>query len=565
MLAWAYTLAASGEPDARDPEYYAREFRCQVLDFIACNPPRFGVNWASAMDVALRAVNWLAAYDLLRSALNAAVGASFDPAFETLFARSIYEHGRHICANLADHPSLQNNHYLAELAGLVFVGAYLPSSAETSAWLALGVRELERQVCRQFHPDGGNFESSTGYHRLSAELVIYTTALVLGLPPEKQAVLLSQAQTRNGAREVFSAEYRQRVARMATFTASITKPGGHVPQFGDNDDGRFLCLQPVMDGAGHIDRLDHRHLVAAANGLLRRPDLAIIAPEGEWLETGLVAKLARGLTISSESIPSAPPIGAVALAGQPGLGCRAFPDSGLYLYYSKRLYLAIRCECSAPSLISGHTHSDNLSFELAFDGQDFVVDPGAYLYTPLSGRRNQFRSAGMHNLLTWEGGDQNGAPQGQRGLFRFIPRFSAELLACDEARFAARLSGQGIVYQREITLAAGRIDGQETCTAPGEKTLRFHLAPGVQAVRLPYGLELTAGPASGSSTEGPASGHPQGTVRLQLTASPGRWTIAAGLYSPSYGVLQTAQVVELHSNDVKINWTIQAAPTDEKL
>ena len=604
MLAWAYALAsaeasaeaAGGEPGAGAPERYAREFRCQVLDFIACNPPRFGVNWASAMDVALRTVNWLAAYDLLRSAymppaLHAAVGASFDPAFEAVFTRSIYEHGRHIRANTpcgSDHPDLQNNHYLAELAGLIFAGAYLPSSAETSAWLALGVRELEIQVCRQFHPDGGNFESSTCYHRLSGELVIYTTALVLGLPPEKLAVLSGPAQP--GSRQVFSAEYCQRVARLAAFTASITKPDGHVPRFGDNDDGRFLCLQPVLDGAGHVDQLDHRHLVAAANGLLRRSDLASLAPEGEWFETGLVANLARGLTIPSESIPS---------AVQPDLGCRAFPDSGLYLYRSEHFYLAIRCECPAGARIGGHAHSDNLSFELACDGQDFIIDPGAYLYTPLPGRRNQFRSAAMHNLLTWEGGEQNGAPPGRRSLFRFIPRFKAELLAWDDSRFAARLSGQGIVYQREISLAKGRLDGQEMCTAAGEKTLRFHLAPGVQVVQFAGGLELSAGTPSGPSQEETASlaypagkagarthwpvlpamaggnpegergrwqaEHPQGCVGLRLTATSGRWSVVAGLVSPSYGVLQPAQVIELRSNDATINWTIEVTPTDEKL
>jgi hypothetical protein len=197
-------------------------------------------------------------------------------------------------------------------------------------------------------------------------------------------------------------------------------------------------------------------------------------------------------------------------------------------------------------------------------------------------RRNQFRSAAMHNLLTWEGGEQNGAPPDRRSLFRFIPRFKAELLACDDSRFAARLSGQGIVYQREISIAAGRLDGLEMCTAPGEKILRFHLAPGIQVVQGSAGLELTAGAASeplqkgtasGPPKEGPASlaylpeqaGHPQGCVRLRLTASPGRWTIAAGQVSPSYGVLQSAQVVELRSNDAKINWTLQAVPTYEKL
>ncbi len=41
-----------------------KEFQNEILDFIAANPPRWGVQWASPMDAAIRAINWLAAYDI---------------------------------------------------------------------------------------------------------------------------------------------------------------------------------------------------------------------------------------------------------------------------------------------------------------------------------------------------------------------------------------------------------------------------------------------------------------------------------------------------------------------
>ena len=56
---------------------------------------------------------------------------------------------------------------------------------------------------------------------------------------------------------------------MAEFTLDCTRPDGQVIQIGDNDNGRFLKLVQTVPE----DFLDHRHLVAALNGILCRSDL----------------------------------------------------------------------------------------------------------------------------------------------------------------------------------------------------------------------------------------------------------------------------------------------------
>ncbi|HEX2208438.1 MAG TPA: heparinase II/III family protein, partial [Longimicrobium sp.] len=330
QLAWAYALARAGEPGFRPAEAYVREFRGQVLDFIATNPPRFGVNWTTAMDVGIRAANWVVAYDLFRAA-----GAELDAPFRAELARSVHAHAAYLIRHLEWHAGTRGNHYLADVAGLLFCAAYLPRTAQTDAWLAFAVQEIIGETEHQFTPDGACFEASTAYHRLSAEMVVYSTALVLGLRDDKRAALAEYDAARHRVRpplrrgpmpmhplpggtgtSPFPPAHVERVQRMAEFTRDVTKPSGAIHQVGDNDSGRFLHLWPEhrpssvaevrarqanlagWDGLPHgavyweKDGLDHRHLVAAIDGLFGRAEFEAFAPGHP--ERGMVRALAGG-------------------------------------------------------------------------------------------------------------------------------------------------------------------------------------------------------------------------------------------------------------------------------
>jgi len=347
-LAWAYVLAKQGLQNISGPDLYRAQFRNQVLDFIAQNPPRFGVQWACTMDVAIRVSNWLVAYDLFR-----AYGATFDGPFARVFARSVYEHGLHIVRNLEWAVRLRHNHYLANIVGLLFVAAYLPATTETDTWLAFAIEELIHEVRAQFHPEGSNFEGSVCYHRLSAEMVVYATALVLGLPAKRlravRAVSLDTALRQMGLEaflirlcrlsdraedrlpksaspasgaSVFPSWYFERLERMAEFTMHVTKPNGHVAQIGDNDSGRFLKVMPAgrrlsarEAKAAHSnlndrygmseddpywmeDHLDHAHLVGAVSGPFDRKEFIEFGGANS-LDRALVQSLAGGRRIES--------------------------------------------------------------------------------------------------------------------------------------------------------------------------------------------------------------------------------------------------------------------------
>jgi hypothetical protein len=512
QLAFAFALSKQGFAGFLQPDRYMREFRNQVLDFIATNPPRFGVNWLCTMDVAIRVVNWLVAKDLYQ-----AFGAIFDQDFENLFCRSVYEHGLQIINNLEWFAYFRGNHYLSNIAGLLFVSAFLPSTPETDAWLAFAVQELISEVKSQFHTDGSNFEASTSYHRLSAEMVVYCTALVLGLPPEKQKAfskfdssmikvspglnpaplpsfpLPPTENQENTNYSPFPPWYFERLEKMAEFTMTITKPNGRITQIGDNDSGRFLKLFPTMNRLtvsqakalyAHIDsydelpgdeaywienHLDHRHLVAAFNGLFKRRDFREFSGE-DHPESNLVFRLSGDLhlnsyrTIQKSDAPKQVRIGneqdfvkkkgellkrtkhtAVRISIPAhdlsvDFFLNAYPNFGLYAFRSIDFYLCVRCGPIGQNGIGGHAHNDQLSIELHANGKDLISDPGTYLYTPLPNRRNEYRSVKAHFAPRVEGREPGNL---NLGLFRLGDEAKAECLYYSEKGFLGRHFGYG--------------------------------------------------------------------------------------------------------------------------
>lgn len=235
---------------------YAKEFANQVLDWIASNPPRFGVNWACTMDVGIRVANLLIAYDCFVSA-----GVKFEEAFERQFISSVVDHSWHIVENLEWSELRRSNHYLADICGLLVAAAYLPVSWQTDGWLAFAVQEMMVEADRQFLRDGGHFEASTSYHRLCGEMIAFCAALceslsqtrIQGLfradpnamcfePRLRASTGMDLERNYKLTGKLLSLEFYATLRRAAHFTRGMTKPDGTVIQIGDNDSGRFMRM-----------------------------------------------------------------------------------------------------------------------------------------------------------------------------------------------------------------------------------------------------------------------------------------------------------------------------------
>jgi uncharacterized heparinase superfamily protein len=502
--------------------------RAHIEDWIRANPRGVGVNWTCAMEVAIRSVAWLAVLGLFRGA------PQFDDAFLLDVARALWSHGRYIRCHLeVGSDGLTSNHYLADVAGLHALACGLGELRESEPWGAFARRALETEIERQVHPDGVDFERSLPYHRLVTEIFLH-------------AGLLARA-----GGHAFSNAYHERLSRMLEFTASATRKDGSVPQWGDNDDGRWLPL----DGYGTPAPHDHRHLLVLGGRFLGRDDL-----------------VAAGGSEGVEALWMLGPAVRKAAADPFGRDTRAFPDARYYLLRSADLHCAVPCGPVGTRGVGNHSHNDLFSVCVHAAGVEWIPDPGTGSYTGDPGLRDRLRSTSAHATLQLGTREQNALGEGLDGLFRLHERARPEVTAWRSDPEGARLEarhhgfasdGDRWVHTRSIAFhprerawllsdELRRETGDRPAVEPAY--LRFPLRPeiGVEVVdaldaRLGALLDSAAADRAprGSRCRWAARLAAEGSVfwiGLDLPAD-SRVGVESAPYSPSYGVTRPVAVV----------------------
>jgi len=362
-------------------EKYVKEFVSQIENWIKSNPPKFGVNWVCTMEVAIRAVNWIWGYYFFKDS------SSLTDEFIIKFLKSMLIHGRHIMGNL-EKGKINSNHYLSDLAGIVYLGVMFPEFKEAKKWREFGVSELIKEMDNQVYSDGVDYEGSTCYHRLVTELFISATVLCL-----KNRLMFEDGfggEKSTSKWFPFPDWYMQRLEKMIEYVMYYTKPDGKAPQIGDNDDGRLH----ILSNYGDWDRLDHRYILSMGAVLFENPDFKKMA--GEFHEEAFWLFGIEGLE-KFNSLPES----------NIELSSKAFLHSGIYIMRDKDLYVIIDCIPNNPKAPTGHVHNSRLSFELYAGDTTFIVDPGTYVYTADYKMRNLFRSTAYHNTVVIDGQEMN--------------------------------------------------------------------------------------------------------------------------------------------------------------
>ena len=115
------------------------------------------MNWAGPLEVAVRSLSWLWAYQFCRYW----EGNPSDVHLEVI--KSFYQHGTYLYRHLEFYTS-PNNHLVGEATALYLLGSFFPEFDESPAWRKRAWYVLVAETQRQFYEDGGSTEQATSYH-----------------------------------------------------------------------------------------------------------------------------------------------------------------------------------------------------------------------------------------------------------------------------------------------------------------------------------------------------------------------------------------------------------------
>jgi hypothetical protein len=450
-------------------ETLAEEFFAQVEGWRAQNPVGLGPNWSCAMEAALRATNLLAAFQLFRRSR-----ALDGPRLGGLLA--LFDaHGRHVRRNLEYSYIATGNHYLSDVAGLLWLGLCLPELEAARGWRAFALRELLRELDAQVLPDGADCEASTGYQRLVTELFLYS-------------FILCRA---NGVE--IEERHWGRVRSMLGYVRAYLRPDGRAPLVGDTDSGQVLPL-------ARRDADDHAHLLAVGAAVFKESGFKLYdepPAEVRWLLGAEGLRAYEGLETK----------------GPRAATSAVFGHAGACVLREGDLYLMLNASGAGLKGRGAHGHNDALSIEVSACGVSFLADPGTYVYTSDLKARGLFRSTAYHSTVEIDGVEQNTTDErtpfqlgdeSRPRVLDFAAGGGRDFAAAEHYGYA-RLAAGAVTHRRAVSLerAPRCFLVEDSFEGEGEHDFRFvfHAAPGLEVG--------TLGRAPSAIDEGGPSGNPE--------------------------------------------------------
>lgn len=335
-------------------EKYYSELKELFYDWNNHNHFLHGVEWTSAMEVAIRVNSWVYTYAFLKKT-----------ECEEELLKNL-EHGilvmvEYVLKHRARFSSA-NNHLIVEMYSVALVGII----ADCEYWKNEALKILTEELPRQNYSDGVNKEMSLHYQSFVMEAYGLLWLLML-----KNKIYIPEV-------------WKTYLTAMSEFVADSTDDFGLTMEFGDSDEGK------VLDLCGTIDN-HYSYVLNLMSCILDKK-----YTDSTWHEN-LNWVISETLKKEKEKEKYVP-----------GLVCSR-KEGGYTFLRSKdrRVLIGIDHADLGYGSIAAHGHADALSFQMFVDGKPIFVDSGTYNYHVTPKDRDYFRSTAAHNTVVIEGCEQS--------------------------------------------------------------------------------------------------------------------------------------------------------------
>ena len=333
---WA--LRAKAYYVTKDGKYW-QQLAYDVNAWCTKNPFLHGISWTSAMEIAIRAINWM--YTL---AFVQATGKDIPK-----LSAGIINMTEYLTKHYSRYSSA-NNHLLVEATAIGLAGY----AFHYKPWQTLAKRILTEELPKQNYPDGVNKELSLHYQTFGMEAYLLM-AHVSG-----------------------ETCWNDMLKHQAEFVAHSSWREKAVCEFGDDDEGKILDLH-----GGDWHQWEWVLQLASLVTEKRYSSFNDVCENTRWLFTDEQIEAIKQQSMYDASVS------------------RCFKEGGNSFLRDKddRVLIGIDHAALGFGSIAAHGHADALSFQMLIDGEIVIADPGTYIYHCDLEHRNSFRKTINHSTV----------------------------------------------------------------------------------------------------------------------------------------------------------------------
>ena len=320
-----------------------------------------GVEWTSAMEIAIRVNSWIYTYCFLNKAFEK-YNLENNKILKDI-SRGIIVMADYIIKHRAKYSSA-NNHLIVEMYAVGMSGIFF----DYKPWEKLAFKILTEELPRQNYADGVNKEMSLHYQ----SFVMEAYGLLM-IEMKHNHIKIPQI-------------WEEYLMHMSEFMCDCCGEYGETVVFGDNDEGKILDLS-----GEHFDH--YRYVLDLMGNVLskRYSKMENIHENLCWILSDDFQN-----SVLQKNCYYSPEV-------------KCYKEGGYTLWRSKNNKVLIGIDHADLGFgsLAAHGHADALSFQMFIEGVPVFVDPGTYNYHVPKKIRDEFRATKNHNTVCVN--DQNQA------------------------------------------------------------------------------------------------------------------------------------------------------------